>query len=439
MKMTREEKSWVLYDVGNSAFVLLVSTILPLYFNYLAGNAGLADTDYLAYWGYAASIATIIVAVMGPVIGTMADMKGVKKILFTVSMLVGAVGCISLGFAKQWIVFLGIFIIAKSGFASSLIFYDAMLTDVTDDERMDEVSSQGYAWGYIGSCMPFVICLVLVLGADKIGISMESAMALSFAIVAVWWFAMTVPLLRTYKQRHYVKREPHAVKNSFARIGRTLANVRKEKKIFLFLIAFFFYIDGVYTIIDMATAYGSALGLDSTGLLLALLVTQFVAFPSAIIFGRFAKKFKTEKLILVCISAYLFIAVFAIFLATQLQFWILAVLVGIFQGGVQALSRSYFAKIIPSEQAGEYFGLMDICGKGAAFLGTTVVGVVTQVTGNMSKGVGVISVLFVVGIVFFNMAMRAESAGETKPAQESDGVGADSNVGDNCKYPIDIV
>lgn len=207
----------------------------------------------------------------------------------------------------------------------------------------------------------------------------------------------------------------------------------------MFLIAFFFYIDGVYTIIDMATAYGSALGLDSTGLLLALLVTQFVAFPSAIIFGRFAKKFKTEKLILVCISAYLFIAVFAIFLATQLQFWILAVLVGMFQGGVQALSRSYFAKIIPSEQAGEYFGLMDICGKGAAFLGTTVVGVVTQVTGNMSKGVGVISVLFVVGIVFFNMAMRAESAGETKPAQESDGVGADSHVGDNCKYPIDIV
>lgn len=439
MKMTREERNWVLYDVGNSAFVLLVSTILPLYFNYLAGNAGLSDSDYLAYWGYAASIATIIVAVMGPVVGTMADMKGFKKILFTISMLVGAVGCISLGFAKQWLVFLGIFIIAKSGFASSLIFYDAMLTDVTQDERMDEVSSQGYAWGYIGSCIPFIACLALVLGSDKIGLSMESAMAVSFAIVAVWWIAMTLPLLKTYRQRHYVERKPHAVKDSFTRIGRTLVNARKEKKIFLFLIAFFFYIDGVYTIIDMATAYGSALGLDSTGLLLALLVTQFVAFPSAIIFGKLAKRFNTEKLILVCISAYLFIAIFAIFLATQLQFWILAVLVGMFQGGVQALSRSYFAKIIPAEQAGEYFGLMDICGKSAAFLGTTVVGAVTQITGSMSKGVGMISVFFVIGIVFFNMAMKADRAGKVHDKKKTHNEEPVEDMGGSYKYPIDIV
>lgn len=439
MKMTREERNWVLYDVGNSAFVLLVSTIMPLYFNYLAGSAGLSDSDYLAYWGYAASIATIIVAVMGSVTGTMADMKGFKKILFTISMLVGAAGCISLGFAKQWLVFLGIFIIAKSGFASSLIFYDAMLTDVTDDERMDEVSSQGYAWGYIGSCIPFIACLALVLGSDKIGLSMENAMAVSFTIVAVWWIVMTLPLLKTYRQRHYVERKPHAVKDSFTRIGRTLVNARKEKKIFLFLIAFFFYIDGVYTIIDMATAYGSALGLDSTGLLLALLVTQLVAFPSAIIFGKLAKRFNTEKLILVCISAYLFIAIFAIFLATQLQFWILAVLVGMFQGGVQALSRSYFAKIIPAEQAGEYFGLMDICGKGAAFLGTTVVGLVTQITGSMSKGVGMISVFFVIGIVFFNMAMKVDGAGEVHAEKKTHNEEPVEDMGGNYKYPIDIV
>ena len=439
MKMTREERSWVLYDVGNSAFVLLVSTIMPLYFNHLAGSAGLSDSDYLAYWGYAASIATIIVAVMGPVVGTMADMKGFKKILFTISMLVGAAGCISLGFAKQWLVFLGIFIIAKSGFASSLIFYDAMLTDVTDDERMDEVSSQGYAWGYIGSCIPFIACLALVLGSDKIGLSMENAMAVSFTIVAVWWIVMTLPLLKTYRQRHYVERKPHAVKDSFTRIGRTLVNARKEKKIFLFLIAFFFYIDGVHTIIDMATAYGSALGLDSTGLLLALLVTQLVAFPSAIIFGKLAKRFNTEKLILVCISAYLFIAIFAIFLATQLQFWILAVLVGMFQGGVQALSRSYFAKIIPAEQAGEYFGLMDICGKGAAFLGTTVVGVVTQITGSMSKGVGMISVFFVIGIVFFNMAMKIDNTCKVHAKKKRHNEEPVENMGGSYKYPIDIV
>lgn len=432
MKLTREEKNWILYDVGNSAFVLLVSTILPIYFNYLAQGAGLTDAQYLAYWGYAASIATIIVAIMGPVMGTMADMKGVKKILFTVTMLVGAAGCILLGFARQWFVFLVIYIISKVGFSSSLIFYDAMLTDVTEDERMDEVSSYGYAWGYIGSCIPFVVSLLLVLGAEVIGLTMEQAMMISFAIVAVWWFVMTLPLLKTYRQKHYVEKKPHAVRNGFSRIGKTLANAKKEKKVFLFLIAFFFYIDGVYTIIDMATAYGSALGLDSVGLLAALLVTQIVAFPSAILFGRLAKRFRTDKLILVCISAYLFIAVFAIFLHTQLQFWILAVLVGMFQGGVQALSRSYFARIIPAEQAGEYFGLMDICGKGAAFLGTTVVGVVTQLTGSMSRGVAMISLFFMVGIVFFNMAMRAgnEDAGQKQ---------AEMSENENYKYPIDIV
>ena len=438
-KLTSLEKKWVLYDVGNSAFTMMVSTIFPIYFNYLAGNAGISDVDYLAYWGYATSVCTLLVAILGPTLGAIADTKNFKKTVFFVAMGVGVFGCILLGFLSSWIWFLGIFVLAKTGYSASLIFYDAMLTDVTDPERMDAVSSHGYAWGYIGSCIPFIACLALVLGSDKIGLSMENAMAVSFTIVAVWWIVMTLPLLKTYRQRHYVERKPHAVKDSFTRIGRTLVNARKEKKIFLFLIAFFFYIDGVYTIIDMATAYGSALGLDSTGLLLALLVTQLVAFPSAIIFGKLAKRFNTEKLILVCISAYLFIAIFAIFLATQLQFWILAVLVGMFQGGVQALSRSYFAKIIPAEQAGEYFGLMDICGKGAAFLGTTVVGVVTQITGSMSKGVGMISVFFVIGIVFFNMAMKVDSTCKVHAKKKRHNEEPVEDIGGSYKYPIDIV
>ena len=330
--MTKAERNWVLYDVGNSAFVLLVSTIMPIYFNYLAGNAGLSSVDYLAYWGYATSAATIIVALLGPVFGTLADTKGLKKPIFTVTMLIGGIGCLALGFARQWLVFLLIYIIAKTGFSGSLIFYDSMLGDVTTEERMDNVSSQGYAWGYIGSCVPFVLCLGIVLGAGKIGISMELAMMISFAIVAVWWIGATIPLLKIYKQKHYVERKPRAIRNSFKRLGVTLKNVRNEKKIFLFLLAFFFYIDGVYTIIDMATAYGTALGFDSTKLLLALLVTQIVAFPFAIIFGKLANCYKTERLITICIGAYLGIAIFAIFLKEQWQFWILAILVGMFQG-----------------------------------------------------------------------------------------------------------
>ena len=402
--MTREEKNWVLYDVGNSAFVLLVATIMPIYFNYLAENAGLSAADYLAYWGYATSAATLIVALLGPVFGTLADTEGLKKPIFTTTMLIGGIGCLALGFSRQWFLFLLIYIIAKIGFSGSLIFYDSMLGDITTEDRVDNVSSQGYAWGYIGSCMPFVVCLGVVLGAGKIGISTELAMMISFAIVAVWWIGASIPLLKSYQQKHYVERQPKAVQNSFKRLGATLKNIRNEKKIFLFLVAFFFYIDGVYTIIDMATAYGTALGLDSTVLLLALLVTQLVAFPFAIIFGRLSKCYDVRTLITICIAAYFGIAVFAIFLKAQWQFWIMAILVGMFQGGIQALSRSYFTKIIPAEKSGEYFGLMDICGKGASFLGTTVISLIAQFTGKVNIGVGAISLFFVCGMIVFKMA-----------------------------------
>lgn len=405
MKLNEKEKRWILYDVGNSAFVLLVATIIPIYFNYLAGKAGLSDVDYLAYWGYAASICTVIVAILGPILGTIADTKGYKKPIFMISILIGTIACSLLGLMVQWMAFLIVFLIAKVGFSASLIFYDSMLSDITDEERMDYVSSQGYAWGYIGSCVPFVLCLVIVLGSDPLGIHMETAMRIAFVLVAVWWLLMSLPLLKNYEQKYYVEKKPHAIAQSFKRLGETFKNMKEEKQVFMFLLAFFFYIDGVYTIIDMATAYGSALGLDSTGLLLALLVTQIVAFPCAIIFGNLSYRIRTEKLIIVCIFAYLGIAIFAVFLKTQLQFWILAILVGMFQGGIQALSRSYFTKIIPEEHSGEYFGLMDICGKGASFVGTTIVSIVSQLTGNISMGVGMIAILFCIGIVIFLKAV----------------------------------
>ncbi len=405
MKLNGKEKRWILYDVGNSAFVLLVATIIPIYFNYLAGKAGLSDVDYLAYWGYAASICTVIVAILGPILGTIADTKGYKKPIFMISILIGTIACSLLGLMVQWMAFLIVFLIAKVGFSASLIFYDSMLSDITDEERMDYVSSQGYAWGYIGSCVPFVLCLVIVLGSDPLGIRMETAMGIAFVLVAVWWLLMSLPLLKNYEQKYYVEKKPHAIAQSFKRLGETFKNMKEEKQVFMFLLAFFFYIDGVYTIIDMATAYGSALGLDSTGLLLALLVTQIVAFPCAIIFGNLSYRIRTEKLIIVCIFAYLGIAIFAVFLKTQFQFWILAILVGMFQGGIQALSRSYFTKIIPEEHSGEYFGLMDICGKGASFVGTTIVSIVSQLTGNISMGVGMIAILFCIGIVIFLKAV----------------------------------
>ena len=408
-KMTKLEKYWILYDVGNSAFTLLVSTIIPIYFNALAGNAGISEVDYLAYWGYAASISTIIVALLGPTVGSIADTRNYKKPLFVLFMAVGVIGCAALSVPGSWLVFLVVFVIAKVGYNASLIFYDSMLVDVTTPERMDNVSSNGYAWGYIGSCVPFILSLVFVLMYESFGMTMNTAMMLAFFINAAWWVLMTVPLLRNYRQKNYAETPKHPVRDSFRRLGHTIRDIRKEKKVFLYLLAFFFFIDGVYTIIEMATAYGSALGLDTTGLLLALLVTQIVAFPCALIFSVFSRKYETASLIKVCILAYTGIALFAIQLDKQWEFWFLAVMVGMFQGAIQALARSYFAKIIPAEKSGEYFGIYDICGKGASFMGTTLVGVVAQITGVANAGVGIIAVMFVIGYVLFHKAARVES------------------------------
>ncbi len=401
-KLTRIEKYWILYDVGNSAFVLLIATILPIYFNHLASLAHISEVDYLAYWGYASSLTTIIVAIIGPILGSIVDTKGYKKPIFTISMMIGVLGLAALSVPRSWIIFLAVFVIAKVGYSASLIFYDSMLIDITSHERMDYVSSQGYAWGYIGSCIPFIISLVIVLFYNNMGISFVMAMTLAFLINALWWLIVTIPLLKNYQQKHFVEKPEHPVKESFIRLKNTFKDIKKHKKIFMFLLSFFFYIDGVYTIIDMATAYGTALGLNTEGLLLALLLTQIVAFPFALLFGTLSKTIQTQKLLQFCILAYTGIAIFAIQLDKQWEFWLLAVLVGMFQGAIQALSRSYFAKIIPAEKSGEFFGIFDICGKGAAFVGTALVGMLAQLTGQMNLGIAAISIMFMIGFIIFN-------------------------------------
>lgn len=400
-KTTSLEKKWIMYDIGNSAFTLLVSTIMPIYFNFLADSAHISETNYLAFWGYATSIATIITAILGPILGTASDFKGWKKKLFMVALLIGALGCILLGFTSSWLWFLCLFVIAKSAYSLSLVFYDSMLIDITTPERMDNVSAKGYAWGYIGSCIPFIASLALVLFYEQLSLTMETAMSICFLLIALWWLLLSVPLILGYHQTYYLEKENHYVKASFLRLKNIFVELKNNPKVLFFLIAFFFYIDGVYTIIDMATAYGTALGLDTTGLLLALLLTQIVAFPAALIFGKLSSSIENTKLIKICIFAYFLIALYGITLQQQYQFWILAVGVGIFQGAIQSLSRSYYAKIIPANRSGEYFGLYDICGKGASFMGTTLVSLISQVTGMMNIGVGSLAIMFFIGFVFF--------------------------------------
>ena len=411
-KLTALEKHWILYDIGNSAFTLLVSTLIPIYFNSLASSAGVNEDLYLSYWGYAGSLSTILVAIIAPICGTLSDRR-FKKPIFLLTVILGCVACACLGVTTHWLAFLGIFILAKIGFHSSIVFYDSMLPEVTTEEKMDNVSSMGYAFGYIGSVIPFVLCLVLVLFGERFGLSMGKAMVVAFLITAAWWAVFTLPLMKSYRQTAYIEKKGTALGDTFRQLINTFKEAKKEKHVFVYLISFFFFINGVYTIIDMATAYGSALGLDSTGLLLALLLTQIVAFPCAIVFGKLSAKYDTGLLIKISIVCYTVITLFGMFLVTLWQFWVLAVLVGMFQGGIQAMSRSYLGKIIKPERSGEFYGLMDICGKGASFVGTTLVAVVSQATAgvrfsilgislqNENLAVGSLIILFIIGFFLF--------------------------------------
>lgn len=404
MKLTKSERNWILYDVGNSAFILLFTTIIPIMFNSLA-KGHLKDSTYLAYWGYAVTISTILTAIVGPYFGALADKFSLRKRFFIVFMTLGALGCFLFPFTKSWMVFLALVIISKVGFNGSLVFYDSMLIDITSEDRMDNVSSLGFAYGYIGSVIPFVISILISVKHEALGIGMDLAMKMVFTINALWWVLFTLPLLKVYRQK-YVRTEEETDK---LHLLQTFEKIRGDRKIYMFLFAFLFYIDGVYTIISMATAYGTSLGLSSNGLILALLVTQLVAFPCAIYFGKISKKYETGVLIKICIFAYLLISIYAIFLNNIVQFWILAVSVGMFQGAIQALSRSYYAKIIPKENSGEYFGIYDVFGKGAAIIGTLVVSLVTQATGNQHLSISTLSIMFLIGIVLFFKTDKIES------------------------------
>ncbi len=393
-KYTKAEKSWILYDVGNSALVLLATSVIPIYFN------SLADGPALVAWSYGETVASLIIALLMPTLGSIADMQGMKKKFIVGTVGTGVVATVAMGFPTSAMAFLVVYVISSVMLNSSIVFYDALLIDATTDEHMDEVSSMGYALGYVGSCIPFIACLAIVLLRESIGIDLRTAMQIAFVITAAWWIIFTVPMLRDVEQTHYKPRESHAVRKAFQGIGSTIRSIWANRTLRTYMLAYFFYIDGVHTIIKLSTSYGSDLGIDGTQLVLALLVTQFVAFPSAIAYGKLGRRFGTRKMILVGIAGYTFITLFAaFFLHSAAEFWFLAIMVGLFQGGIQALSRSEFGKLCPKEHANEYFGFFDIFGKYAAILGTFIVGTMTSLTGNGSLGVFSIVILFVIGFV----------------------------------------
>lgn len=404
-KMTKEEKSWILYDVANSAFIMTLTATIPIYFRALATEADISATHATSIWGTCTSIAILILALLSPILGALADYQNMKKRIFVIFLAIGIGGGIAFTIAPNWITFLLFFIVSRIGYTACNVFYDAMLVDVTTDERMDQISSFGYAFGYIGSCIPFIAGIILIL-VKPLGLTTLLATQISFVITIVWWFLLTIPLLKNVKQTHYLRPKKNIVKHSFRRLYVTFMKLKKNKRLLYYILGYFFYIDGVYTIISMATSYGGEVGIDSTQMILALLLTQIVAFPCAIWSGKLAERFGSIRIIKIFILIYCGICFYGYLLDSALDFWILAVLVGMCQGGIQALSRSYFGKLIPKKESSEYFGFFDIFGKFADFFGPLIISLCALIFHSSSYGVLALIFLFLIGFILIRKSEK---------------------------------
>ncbi len=396
---TKQEISWMIYDWANSAHSVIVVTLLPIFFDSVASYT--ADSvSSMSTWGYATSIAMAIVAIAAPFLGVFGDIRGMRKRLFAGFVILGVAAVALMAFTPLMDftsstgaadrvagLILALYIISVIGFDASAIYYDAFLTDITTPERMDRVSTMGYGLGYIGgSTIPLVIFLVMNL----VGVPMLTCLAVIFALTAVWWLVFSLPLLKNCRQTSGKPYEKGDVGRSIRGVGDTIKEIIDNKPMLVYILAYFFYIDGVHTVISMATTYGTNLGLDSTGMMVALLLVQVLGLPFCLLYIRLSAKFGARFMVGVGICVYMFICVFAFFMRDLWQFWVLAVLCATSQGGIQALSRSMFGKLIPDkDRSGEFFGFFDIFGKFSSIMGPALVGVVSAaVADGMLKAQG---------------------------------------------------
>ncbi len=418
-KLTKKERAWIMYDCGNSAYSMAITTaLLPVYFGMFKQGSSMD-------LGYFNSLASIIVALISPILGTIADYKDTKKRFFIFFALLGVVftGALSVVPIGQWQALVAFYMITCVGFAGANIFYDSFLVDVTSNDRMDKVSANGFAYGYIASVIPFAISLGVVLAC---GMENFIGFQLAFIITALWWGLFTIPMIKHVNQTHYIEKQPKPIAMSFKRLAKTFKNIKSYKLVFGFLIAYFLYIDGVDTIIKMCVPYATGtLGLDSSNIILMLgilLVIQIIAFPCAILYGRLAKKYSTRTMIIVGIITYIVACTYAFFMRSVVDFFVLGALIGSAQGGIQALSRSYYAKIIPKQNSNEFFGFYNIFGKFAAIIGpflmalTVTVGKNAGLTLQFATKISIFAIvpLFVAGLIMFLRMPKEDEIEEAK-------------------------
>ena len=413
--MTKQERSWILYDWANSVYSMVITVgIFPIFFKtYIAES--MDDQTSTFYWATANTVAAFVMALMAPILGALADRKGNKMRLFLGFFFLGLLSTLALVTVSQgqWLYALIIYGISSVGFYGAVIFYDSFIVDVAGEENRDWISAMGFGWGYIGGTIPFLLAIGIILGAEPLGF--ESALwptRIAFLITVLWWAGFSVPLIRNVRQIHYVESDEPLFAESFGRLWRTLRQISKHRNIFIFLLAFFLYIDGVHTVIKMSTSFAIDIGLSQSATIGALVWVQFVAFPSALIYGKLAKRFGAKLLLYVGVATYVLVTICAFFTNEAWQFFAMATLIGSAQGGVQSLSRSLFSRLIPKDNATEFFGFYDIFGKFATVLGPQLVGVVAIMTGDTRNGVLSLIVLFVLGGGLLTL-VREEPSAET--------------------------
>lgn len=396
----KEIVSWALYDWANSAFATTVmAAFFPIFFSqYWSAGSSAESTFFL---GLGNSIESLLVAILSPVLGAIADRGSYRKKLLIFFAFLGAVMTCCLSFIGMglWPYAMLLYIIANVGFAGANTMYDSLLPSVASEKKVDFVSSLGYSLGYIGGGLLFLLNVLMYIMPERFALADGvQAVKVSYAMVGIWWAVFSIPLILFVKEPKGERLSMKAaVSAGFSEIRRTLKALRTLRNTGLFLIAYWCYIDGVDTIIRMATDYGTAIGFSSESLIVALLITQFVAFPSAILYNILGHKIGVKRSLLVAVSAYIVIAIFGFFMTKEIHFYLLACCIGLFQGGIQALSRSYYSRLIPKEHSSEFYGFFNMLGKFAAIIGPLLIGVVSLITGEQRYGILSLILLFIIG------------------------------------------
>ncbi|MCL2828237.1 MAG: MFS transporter [Oscillospiraceae bacterium] len=410
--LSKQEKAWVLYDLAESPYTITVlATIMGMYF-LTSAEAAVGDIAAMSYWSFGTAAATLSIGLLAPIIGTLTGYIGKKKLVFNLFVGLGILATAGIAFVPEhmWLALLLMYILSFIGYSGANKVYNAFLVDVSPNERMNRVSTFGFGVGYLGCVPPFLVSIapILLIQLGLISMPMVTAYRIAFLITAAWWIAFTIPMFRHVNQKYGSPMEPQYVRKSFVSVWLTFKEICKHKSVLLFLLAFFLYSDGLGSIISLATAYGMTIGIGQVDLLLVLLVTQLVAGPCAIAYGRLADRFGTKTMIYFAIGTYIVVCLIALLMNPARDigfltglFWALAMLVGTAQGGLQALSRAYFGKIVPKEKSNEFFGFYNIFGRLAMVIGTTLFGLILRWTEQAHLGIAGIGILFVLAAIIF--------------------------------------